>query len=244
MTIKHIHLSEIDSTNSYILSLTDDITDKQMLVVDADYQTAGRGCGRNTWESERGCNLCFSLMLRPSWLKPQHQFSLSMVGALALKLTLDAYADGFTLKWPNDVYWHDSKISGTLIQTRLSSSGIQRFVIGVGLNVNQQEFLSDAPNPISLIHIIGKQTEREVLLRSFLEHFQKLLMQLKEDGAEQIKANYMQSLYRRNGVYAYEDAAGRFEAEIKDILPDGCILLCDTQGLQRQYDFKQLRFVI
>ena len=109
-----IRLQETDSTNRYLRDMQDkSLTD--ITVVVADYQTAGRGQGTNRWESEAGKNLLFSLRIHPTMLPVSEQFLLSMAGGLALHETLQTYADGFTLKWPNDIYWYDYKVSGTLI---------------------------------------------------------------------------------------------------------------------------------
>ena len=143
-----IRLQTVDSTNRYLHDCPP-VGEEEMTVAVADYQTAGRGQGTNTWESEAGANLLFSLMVHPCWMPVGRQFLLSMAGALALKETLDAYIDFVTLKWPNDVYWRDSKLSGTLIETTVNSRGIGRCIFGIGLNVNQREFRSDAPNPVS-----------------------------------------------------------------------------------------------
>ena len=127
-----------------------------MVVVSTDWQTSGRGQGTNCWESERAQNLLFSVMAQPLCVSVQQQFVLSMAGALAIKEVLDQFSPYFSIKWPNDIYWHDRKISGTLIETSLARGQISRFVYGIGLNVNQQRFLSDAPNPVSLVQITGQ----------------------------------------------------------------------------------------
>ena len=83
MKIRHIHLEETTSTNIYIKGVA--LAADEMVVVSTDWQTAGRGQGINRWESERGKNLLFSLMARPSFVDVQQQFALSMAGALAIK---------------------------------------------------------------------------------------------------------------------------------------------------------------
>lgn len=162
--MKVIRLKEVDSTNRYLHDCQQ-LPDGQSVLVVADYQTAGRGQGSNTWESEPGKNLLFSLAIQPKFVPVRRQFLLAEAEALAIKEALDSYTDGITLKWPNDVYWQDRKISGTLIETSLSAGAVKRCVFGTGIDVNQREFYSDAPNPVSLYQILGHEVPLDELCK-------------------------------------------------------------------------------
>ena len=172
METKMIRMQEVDSTNTFLKNLKTYDADALTVAV-ADHQTAGRGQGTHTWESEPGKNLLFSLLTCPTWVPVRQQFLLSEAGALAVKDALDTYTDGITLKWPNDVYWNDKKISGTLIETSIDSKGIKRCIFGIGININQMEFRSDAPNPVSLAQILGHEVDREEVLQKIIEAFKK-----------------------------------------------------------------------
>lgn len=241
MSTKLIRLSETDSTNRYLRDYTP-AADEVLTVCVADYQTAGRGCGSNTWESERGKNLTFSVLTHPTDLAPARQFTLSMAGALALKQVLDSLVDDITLKWPNDIYWRDCKLSGTLIETRVSGSTIRDCIFGIGLNVNQHQFLSDAPNPVSLCQISGHEVPIEPLLQHIIESFEAWMQILADGGEAHILNNYRNSLYRKEGYHRYRDQEGEFEAQFVDIEPDGHLLLKDRQNLLRRYAFKEVMF--
>lgn len=236
---KHIRLEETDSTNIYINKVG-----ASNVVVSAEYQTAGRGQGSNTWESEPKQNLLFSLKVSPTWLHPRRQFLLSMIGALAVRAALAEYANGFTAKWPNDIYWQDRKISGTLIRTIISGKKIQDFIFGVGININQRSFKSNAPNPVSLYNILGTETDRDEVLTKVLEHFEHYYEMLQNGQDDDIAKLYRQSLYRREGFYYYADSEGHFEAEFVDISPSGHLILRDRTGRERDYEFKEVRFII
>ncbi|MBQ7472687.1 MAG: biotin--[Prevotella sp.] len=241
MPTKLIRLSETDSTNRFLRDYTP-AADEPLTVCVADYQTAGRGCGSNTWESERGKNLTFSVLTHPTGLAPTKQFLLSMAGALALKQVLDGLVNDITLKWPNDIYWRDCKLSGTLIETRLSGSTIRDCIFGIGLNVNQRQFLSDAPNPVSLYQILGHEVDQESLLQHIIEAFTNRMQMLADGCADDILNDYKNSLYRREGYHHYRDPKGEFEAAIIDVEPDGHLLLRDRQGELRRYAFKEVGF--
>ena len=236
MTVNTIYIKEVDSTNRWLRDYQP-ATDEELTVVWTDYQSAGRGCGSNTWESEAGKNLTFSVLIRPQGVPAKEQFILSMANALALKETLDNYVEGITIKWPNDIYWHDCKICGTLIETSLRGSEIHDCIIGTGLNVNQQQFMSDAPNPVSLWQIHGYETNRSKLLNDILEHVREFMK-------KEIRPQYLSMLYRRKGFHPYVDKGGVFMAELADVEDDGHLVLCDDNGHLRRYAFKEVQFVL
>lgn len=239
MSWRIIKLETTDSTQTYVKGV-----DGDRVVVQADYQAAGHGQGKNKWESERGKNLLFSVKTKVPAIPANRQFLLSMAGALALRDVLEGYADGFNLKWPNDIYWQDSKISGTIIDTTVAGKVISQCIYGIGINVNQLTFASDAPNPVSLCTIIGRETDRDRILDGFLSQLDKRLADLADRRYEETIAEYKGKLYRRTGFYEYEDANGRFIAEIKDVLPNGHLVLCDSAGMTRDYELKEVKFII
>jgi len=207
------------------------------MAVWADYQTAGRGQGSNTWESERGKNLTFSMMLPFVDVPAAKQFHISMAVSLALCRTLEQYIGNVSIKWPNDIYWRNGKIAGILIENRLQGSVIRDSIVGVGLNVNQQRFLSNAPNPVSLWQITEQETDCEQLLHDILAHVDSYM-------AQDCRQQYLQCLYRRQGFHPYADKNGAFMAEIHDVEDDGHLLLSDDSGRQRRYAFKEVSFIL
>ena len=219
-------------------------TDGDRVVVVADYQEAGRGQGQNKWESERGKNLLFSVKTPVPAIPANRQFLLSMAGALALKDVLDDYAEAFTLKWPNDIYWHDSKISGTIIDTAISGKVICQCIYGIGININQRIFTSDAPNPVSLCTIVGHDVDRDGVMEKFLHRLENRMDALEKYRYDDVTAEYVGSLYRRSGFFEYEDCCGRFSAEIVGVMPNGHLVLCDSDGKRRDYELKEVKFII
>ena len=153
MDWKIIHIDETDSTNHWLKSHQLIANSPEPTAIWADYQTAGRGCGTNTWESERGKNLLFSMLIHPENLPANKQFQISMAISLAIVDALGQLVGDLSIKWPNDIYWRNGKIGGILIENTLKGNLIKESIIGVGLNVNQREFHSDAPNPVSLWQI-------------------------------------------------------------------------------------------
>ena len=260
------HIAETDSTNRWLrdwaAAQTGPLTELVEKVVVADYQTAGRGCATNSWESERGKNLLFSILIHPktpsdepassslvhpralsdegtsveALLPAKRQFHISMAISLAVCEALGQYIGDLSIKWPNDIYWRDGKIAGILIEQTLKGGYIKDSIIGVGLNVNQRVFRSDAPNPVSMWQITEQETDREQLLKEILRAFQHYL------GAE-MKEQYLSMLYRRKGFYPYADHGGAFMAELLMVDDDGHLLLRDDNGNQRRYAFKEVTFI-
>lgn len=243
MTTYKIRLDEVDSTNTYLRHL-EHLPDADVVAVTACHQTAGRGMGSNRWESEDGKNLLFSLMVRPEGVPVARQFVLSMAEALAVKAALDPLTDGLSLKWPNDVYWHDRKISGTLIETSISGKFVKDCIFGTGVNINQQEFCSDAPNPVSLRQITGCDTDIDIVLDKVLEAFEGYYSMVLAGEYDRVAALYHDVLYRRTGMHAYSDGDGRFIASVVRVDHDGRLVLRDEAGRERKYAFKEVNYII
>ena len=242
----YIKVSQTASTNTYLSRLAATLPGGTVIYTPS--QTAGRGQKGNSWESEDGKNLTFSLLLKHPPVKARDQFCLSEAAALAVVEALSAEAgDGFTVKWPNDVYWQDKKICGMLIENSLDGSDIATCIIGIGINVNQERFVSDAPNPVSLINVTGREHDLESLLKRVCSRIEQLASSLGDDSARvDLHRRYMEVLYHNDGErHPFEDAAGnRFMASIAGIAPDGTLTLLHEDGTTRDYLFKEVRHII
>jgi BirA family biotin operon repressor/biotin-[acetyl-CoA-carboxylase] ligase len=208
------------------------------MVVVADYQTAGKGCGTNSWESERGKNLTFSMLIHPTDIPASQQFRITEVVSVALCEVLEQYIGDVSIKWPNDIYMGDKKICGVLIENRLQGNVIVDSIIGIGLNVNQTEFVSDAPNPVSLRQLLGREIDREALLHDFLETLETV------SSSETTYSAYRNKLFRMGKQAVFSDETGRFEGTIQDVETDGRLLIKDLAEQERRYAFKEVQFVI
>ena len=241
---KPILLGETASTNTYLAERCNLERLPGLTSVYTSYQTAGRGQRGNSWESEAGANLLFSFVVFPDFLEAKRQFLLSQITALALQEVLSQYTEGITIKWPNDIYWHDKKICGTLIENDLTGIHISRSISGTGVNLNQLEFISDAPNPVSLRQITGQTYEPAVILEQLMERISDYYSLLKNNDTESIIQLYKERLYRKNGFHRYRDAEGSFEACICDIEPIGKLILKDKAGQYRAYLFKEVEYIL
>lgn len=243
-TPRIIHLKETNSTNAYLRNLLQTERLPEGSVVYVDFQTAGRGQLGNVWESEEGKNITFSVVIYPDVIPANMQFVISEIAALSVKETLDCYTDGCTVKWPNDVYWHDKKICGMLIENDLSGKFIYQSILGIGININQQIFRGDAPNPISLSLVTGKEYDRDEVLSKFLEIFYDKYLTVLKGDLDVIHKTYKAALYRGEGFYSYKDENGTFNACIHEIEPSGHMLLRLENGEIRRYAFKEVSVVL
>ena len=243
-------LERTDSTNRYLDEWCGDksVQVKELTTVVADYQTAGKGQRGNSWEAAAGQNLLFSFVLYPVFIEAQHQFVLSQIAALSVKEALDGLVADVSIKWPNDIYWREKKIGGILIEHNVDGSHLSRSIVGVGLNVNQEAFHSDAPNPVSLKQITGRGYARQDLLADILSrvhaYYARLRAEVSGAFCPYLSARYEEALFRRVGWHLYADASGTFRARIVRVGQDGRLVLEDKEGHLRSYLFKEVRYVL
>ena len=249
--LSRINLPTVDSTNTFVREMLAEESSGSVVsasslpgftLVVADNQTAGRGQKGNTWETEKGKNLIFSLLCHPDMVKASEQFVLLQCRAIAVRDALAKVADGVKVKWPNDIYWDDLKISGTLSECEINSSGVKSCIIGSGINVNQREFVSDAPNPVSLSQIMRRTVPLKKVFEAVLAKFEHYLAIVNAGEYAKLKEEYMGVLYRRYGSYGYIDGDGEFYARIEDVGQNGHIMLRRDDGMLSEYEFKEVKF--
>lgn len=234
-----IEYDEIASTNTLAEGLaSSELKDKT--VIFTRKQTQGRGQATNRWESAPDRNISMTVILCPDHLEVGKQFAVSMVIALGCLDFLRRYVEKVSVKWPNDVYVGDRKISGILIEHRVCGPFVRNSLCGIGVNINQEKFYSDAPNPVSLFQLIGKEMLLDDALTGLLECIGRRYTQI--DDYKTLEDDFLQCMYRAHGIYWWEDENGRFEASVAGIDEYGQLVLKDIQGRKRIYAFKEVRY--
>ena len=227
----------------------------------AGYQTAGRGQTGNGWESEEGKNLLCSILVerqKTATIKEESPFYLNVTVSVAvhrlLSQELMAKSQQLTVKWPNDLYWQDKKMAGILIENAIIGNEVKYSIAGIGLNINQTEWKSDAPNPVSLKQITGKEYNIDEQMKSLAHAIREVL----SEPEEEVWAYYKAHLYRKDGFWpfverevsiapttnAQANTDSQFMARIADILPTGEMVLENQEGIRKKYHFKEIRFVV
>ena len=245
-----VYLIETDSTNNLMKAKY--LGEADGFTLYTGYQSAGRGQAGNGWESERDKNLLFTTLMQHPEVEVTRAFDLNVRISVALWRTVAPLVpepEKLTIKWPNDLYYGDRKLAGILVETGISSRGIDWAIAGVGLNLNQIEWVGNAPNPISLHMITGKEYDMHEVMRAFMAQLAK---------TDYDRVPYMAHLYRREGLWPYVERAvtidptnivtasskGEFVAQIEGITPEGCLVLKREDGQTKSYHFKQVRFVV
>ena len=258
--MKITHFKNIDSTNSYLQNLLDKGEDVADNVVVTDFQTSGKGQGKNVWQSEDGKNLLFSIALDMSFLKAEDQFLLTQMVSVAMINVLKNYLpeENLFIKWPNDIYFNDRKIAGILIKNEIKGMMLGTSIIGIGLNVNQTYFDESLPNPISMKMITGKDYDLEMLLKEICN---KLSQQTK-DNRQQTSSNSISSVFNFqfstfNFHHLYTDKLYRYnqwafyehEGDVKEMMITGYdrfgrLILKEKNDREVVCDLKEVVFKI
>lgn len=238
-----LKLGETQSTSTYLKQLLQEKPLVEGFVVCADYQSGGRGQRGNRWESEAGLNLLFSVVLYPKQIVANAQFVISQLVSLSIKEVLDQYTSDISIKWPNDIYWKDKKIAGILIENSITDGSIDHSIIGIGLNLNQTAFMSDAPNPVSLKNITNETYDLDYILDQILERIFYYYNQL-PIISNRLKDRYKTQLYRNKGFYTYSDTDENFKAQILDVEDSGLLVLKLESGEIRKFAFKEVKYLI
>lgn len=236
------HLDEVSSSNDYLKDL---IQKKKALngqLVFCDYQSKGRGYHSNSWESEKGKNLLLSFYIEFDQFPAEHQFRISQFVSLAIHRFCSRYADDFIVKWPNDVYHQKKKIAGILIENQVSGYHILSSLIGIGINLNQIHFVSNAPNPVSLASICKHEINREKALLELIEDLNYFLDYLLSKSPQMVHDQYLKRLYRYQEWGNYQAEGLNFKAKIIGVNQYGMVQLQYEDRTIHEFGFKEVIF--
>ena len=236
-------IERTESTNNYASRQVRDNEVTKGTVFLAYEQTAGRGQHNNQWEAEAGKNLTFSIFLRPGFLNIRSQFMLSKVICIGLHAFLSTYVDGVKIKWPNDIYIDDHKICGILIENAVMNGIITQSIVGIGLNINQTQFLSEAPNPVSLKMLTGENYDLEDVLTGLLKKIDHFYRKLEAGQSDELDRAFHQKLYRLNECHHYRDDTHEYAGEIIGVNQIGQLKIREKNGPVHEYHFKEVVFL-
>jgi BirA family biotin operon repressor/biotin-[acetyl-CoA-carboxylase] ligase len=240
---KLLFFKNLPSTNAHAASLLKKYQLSEGTVVYTNYQSAGKGHAGNFWESESDKNLLISIILHPSFLNPAEQYYISMIFSLGVCDFLMRYIPACTVKWPNDIYINDDKIAGILIESAIISDSIEYSIVGIGLNINQINFTSPAPNPVSLALITGKSFDLKSCLTELCTDLDKRYKQLMSGNLTAIKDEFEGKMYRRNIWSQFSDINGIFHGKILETGDFGSIKIETISGEVKRYSFKEVEFI-
>jgi BirA family biotin operon repressor/biotin-[acetyl-CoA-carboxylase] ligase len=239
-----IKINSCGSTNAYLKELSKKQNLEEGTFLSTWEQVEGRGQNGTYWEAKEGKNLTFSVIFSPDFVPITNYFLLSEAVALGVKECLDLYTDFISIKWPNDIYYKDKKIAGILIENSLTGQILSQSIVGIGINVNQEIFCSNAPNPISIKQIIEKETDLDLLLEQLSGFILSRYEQLRRGEIDSIVKDYHSALYRNTGFHLYRDKETFFRARIECVSNDGLLHLITDEEEKSTYSFKEVAFFL
>ena len=224
----------IDSTNVEAKRLAEKGAPSGTTVV-SDHQTSGRGRRGRTWESPKGSNVYFTILLRPQ-IPPAKASMLTLVMALAVAEGISRTCTGETLpgiKWPNDIVLEGRKAAGILTEMSLSveQDCIQYVVIGTGINVKSQHFAEEvADRAIALEDVYGP-VNRSTLLANILEAFDEYYQQfLREENLSLLRDKYHCLLVNMDRKVRVLDPRGEYDGIARGIRDTGELMVEREDG--------------
>lgn len=245
--MKH-HLTETNSTNAWLMAKVRSVRANgepvpDLYAVYADFQTAGRGAGTNTWHSSRGRNILTSICF-DTGLSAANQFVFNLWFATSTRRFLARYVPEVLIKWPNDMYVRDRKLAGDLTEHSVSGGRLDFTVAGIGINVNEEDFPAEIPNPTSLFLETGRKYDVGTLLDEYLAVLQERRPLLSLDHAAALRDEYLSHLYRRDEKHPYLVNGQQIDGTIRDIDRFGRLVLEHSNGQLVAYGFKEIAYCL
>jgi BirA family biotin operon repressor/biotin-[acetyl-CoA-carboxylase] ligase len=238
-------LDAIDSTNSYLRQLSGNRDFGQWTVVSADYQTAGRGQKGANWFSEKGKNLICSILIKFDSMDAEDQFMINCAVSVGIFNYLKGYnLPKLSVKWPNDIMSVSRKLGGILIENNITSGKISQSIIGIGININQEQFPADIPMAVSIKQLTQTETPRDIFLQELLNSVQDKFKLVFEKRYEELWEQYEACLYRKNKAHMFENSSGeQFMGIIKGVSRQGVLLIERENGAVDRYHFKEISYL-
>jgi len=241
-----IFLDKTHSTNDYAIDLLAKSNPIEGTVISTHNQTKGRGQIGRSWFSGSNNNLSCSVILKPTFLQTKDTFYLSMMLGLAVRDTIEHFVSNqsICIKWPNDIYVNDEKIAGLLIQSNMQGKSISSCILGIGLNVNQEIFPSDLPNPISITQITKQKCNLVEVEKALLSNIGKYYTHLCNGDLLLIKTAYLKSLYKRGEMAEFMKPDNSiFTGEIIGVDESGKLVV--KEGLKlHKFNLHEIRLLL
>ena len=226
-----IHFEELESTNEYAWNIISNSNPNQNVVIVADNQTHGIGQYGRKWEVQKGENLTFTIIAATDSLHISDAFHLNVITSLAICYAVKAVTNKeLQIKWPNDIYYKNDKLCGTLIKNKVVNNHIKQTIIGIGLNVNQSCFSPGLKNPTSLTLITGEKYYKESILSVILDQIHNLFYSLQMKGYQDKLTTYNSLLFRRNKWHKYILNDEEKELMIMEVSSKGVLKMMDVNG--------------
>lgn len=199
-----IELKNVDSSNNYAMQQLKSGKAGHGAAFFAYHQSGGKGRRGKKWESPPGENIILSVVIDTSVFQAKTPFAFSMAVALAVQRFFSFYAKKkIKIKWPNDIYINDRKAAGILVENIFRGKDWKFAIVGIGININQEIFDPQIPNPISLKQITGENYQPAVLARQLCIYLNDAYELLQQNELAIIEG-YNDGLYKKNEVATFK----------------------------------------
>lgn len=239
---KDIHfLPDCHSTNDMALEALRQKEVVEGSIFITDHQTRGKGQRGNSWESNPGENLTFTLVLQPHFLDLSQQFLLNIAISNAIRQSIQEYIPHLQVKWPNDlVVPNEGKLGGILIENLVGSKGWEFAVVGIGLNINQLQFSS--PQATSLSLLTGSSFPLEELFKLLITQLEQAYLALKKGRFDLLKQEYLRHLYLFDQWVQYQMDEQILDGKIVGLSESGKLVVELASGQRQSFGIKEISF--
>ncbi len=236
-----IVLRIVESTNNYAMGLIQNEAISSGTGVFAYEQTVGKGRRGKSWVTVAGQNILLSVAVEMKWQPVLDQFPLSVAVSLGCRDFISEKVDNEVhIKWPNDIFIADSKAAGILIENVIRGTLWQWSVIGIGVNVNQEDFVGIDAKITSLKKESGKDYDILNSAKELQEIVLKRIEDLKDGKFPQMLEEYNTYLYGRGKLVKLKKDSLVFETTIHSVSARGQLLTKDA--LERAFNFDEVTF--
>lgn len=240
--LKILTYEQIESTNTLAWQRLKDGEAQNGDIILANYQINGKGQGKNTWYSTDGSNLLLSFICKDIQIKATQLTQLNMLVSLSVFNTVNYFFPEITsLKWPNDIMVNEQKIAGILIETALQGEYIKNAVIGIGININEENFPEFLPAACSFYTLSKKYHDLDSVFNILIEQLDKQLSKLKISGFEEIREEYESVLFGMETIRYFRSGEKEFSGIIKGINGHGQLCV-EVDGKIKIFNNKEIEF--
>ena len=233
-------LDKVDSTNNFAANLIEEQLCRNGALILADTQTAGKGQRGSLWESEPGKNLLCSYVYFPDNLSVDFLQEFNMCLSISLVKCLKYFEIDAEIKWPNDILVDGKKISGILIVNNVRAGKVKSMIFGIGLNINQQSFLTLRATSMALIR--GAEFSIDEVSLQLTKEFNHWISFVGGDH-QALKLVYLNQLYGLNAIHRFQSLDQEFEGIIVGVNDFGDIEI-NILGEIRSFKNKEISFLM
>ena len=241
--MKLIKLDAIDSTNEFLKGLSSHQSVENFTVVTAENQTKGKGQMGSVWDSEPSKNLIMSVLVSDFVADISKIFDINIVVSVSIIQVLEKLKiPELSIKWPNDIMSYNKKIGGILIENSIKSDGSIESIIGLGLNVNQTNFI-DLPKATSLSLVCEVEFDRELLLQLIVDTFKQKIVYWKENEIQFWK-EYTYLLFKKGIPMPFADEnESHFMGIIQGVSDIGKLQVLLEDDSVAEFDIKEIQML-